>query len=144
MVGCHARSVYGPGVMNAERIAEMLAADPFAALLGVDLVSVGADRLTVAMPVERRHVNFLEVCHGGATFSLADVAFSLASNQAGPRAVAVDTHLVLTGAARLGDHLTAEAIEVTRGRTLGTYRVTVTRGDGKTVGLFTGTVHISS
>jgi acyl-CoA thioesterase len=130
--------------MNAERIAEMLAADPYAALLGVDLVSVGADRLAVAMPVERRHVNFLEVCHGGATFSLADVAFSLASNQAGPRAVAVDTHLVLTGAARLGDHLTAEAIEVTRGRTLGTYRVTVTRGDGKTVGLFTGTVHISS
>lgn len=130
--------------MNAERVAEMLAADPYAALLGIELESVSDDRLAVSMPVDRRHVNFLEVCHGGATFSLADVAFSLASNQAGPRAVAVDTHLVLTGAGRVGDRLTAEAIEVTRGRTLGTYQVTVRRSDGRTVGLFTGTVHISS
>lgn len=130
--------------MNAERVAEMLAADPYAALLGIELESVSDDRLAVSMPVDRRHVNFLEVCHGGATFSLADVAFSLASNQAGPRAVAVDTHLVLTAAGRVGDRLTAEAIEVTRGRTLGTYQVTVRRSDGRTVGLFTGTVHISS
>ncbi len=122
----------------------MLEADSFAKVLGVELVAVETDRLEVAMPVDDRHVNFLGVCHGGATFALADVAFSLASNQAGPRAVAVDTHLALTGGARLGDRLTAEAIEATRGRTLGTYRVTVRRGDGRVVGLFTGTVHISA
>lgn len=130
--------------MNAARVSEMLEEDPFAARLGVRLVTVEDDRLVVEMPVTEHHVNFLGVCHGGATFGLADVAFSLASNQAGPRAVAVDTHLALTGGASLGDHLRAEAVEETRGRILGTYRVSVRRGDGRVVGLFTGTVHISS
>jgi uncharacterized protein (TIGR00369 family) len=76
-------------------------------------------------------------------FSLADCAFSLASNAAGERAVAIDTHLVLTAPARLGDRLRATVTEASRGRTLGTYRVDVTRQDGRKVGLFTGTVHIT-
>ena len=129
--------------MNPERVRELLAADPFADHMGVELVDVTADRIRLEMSVERQHVNFLGVCHGASTFALADVAFSLASNAPGPRAVAVDTHLALTGGARLGDRLTAIATEATRGRTLGTYRVEVSRGDGKVVGLFTGTVHIS-
>jgi hypothetical protein len=33
----------------------------------------------------------------------------------------------------------ATATEITRGRTLGSYRVIITRPDGGTVGLFTGT-----
>ena len=38
--------------------------------------------------------------------------------------------------------LTATAVEVHRGGTLATYRVEVTRGDGKVCGTFTGTVLI--
>ena len=77
-------------------------------------------------------------------FSLADCAFSLASNSAGPRAVAIDTHMVFTAAARSGNRLTAVGRELSRGRTLGTYHVTVTRDDGRVAGIFTGTVHISA
>jgi acyl-coenzyme A thioesterase PaaI-like protein len=76
-------------------------------------------------------------------FSLADCAFSLGSNAAGDRAVAIDTHLVLTAASRLGDRLQASVTEASRGRTIGTYRVDVSREDGRRVGLFTGTVHIT-
>jgi acyl-coenzyme A thioesterase PaaI-like protein len=76
-------------------------------------------------------------------FSLADCAFSLASNSAGADAVAIDTHLVLTAASRPGDRLEARVREASRGRTLGTYRAEVIRGDGRTVGLFTGTVYIA-
>jgi acyl-CoA thioesterase len=76
-------------------------------------------------------------------FSLADCAFSLASNNAGDAAVAIDTHLVLTAATRVGDRLEARVREVSRGRTLGTYRAEVTRGDGRTAALFTGTVYIN-
>ncbi len=77
-------------------------------------------------------------------FSLADCAFSLGSNAAGDRAVAIDTHLVLTAASRPGDRLTAVVTEASRGRTLGTYRVEVTRGDDRVIGVFTGTVFIST
>lgn len=121
----------------------MLAADPYARLLGVGLVSVSDDEIIVALDVGRHHLNFLDVGHGGMVFSLADCAFSLASNAGGDRAVAVDTHMVLTSASNAGDRLEARATEASRGRSLGTYRVDVTRGDGRTVGLFTGTVHIT-
>ncbi|MEX0863613.1 MAG: hotdog fold thioesterase [Acidimicrobiia bacterium] len=127
----------------AARVAEMLAADRFAAGLGVSLVEVRDDEIVVGMEVTDAHANFLGVGHGGMVFSLADCAFSLASNAAGQRAVAVDTHLVLTAPSRPGDLLRAVVREVSRGKTLGTYRAEVRRQDDRLVGLFTGTVHIA-
>lgn len=121
----------------------MLAADNYARLFGIELVETTPAEITVAMEVAEDHLNFLAVGHGGAVFSLADCAFSLASNSAGDRAVAIDAHLVLTAAARVGDRLEAKAREMSRGRTLGAYRVDVTRPDGRAVALFTGVVHIT-
>ena len=130
-----------PG-FEPKTVESLLAEDAYARALGVELVSAEESRIVVSLEVGPQHLNFLEVGHGGMVFSLADCAFSLASNAAGPRAVAIDAHLVLTAPARLGDRLEASVVEVSRGRTLGTYRVDVIRGDGRVVGLFTGTVHI--
>lgn len=128
---------------NEEKVADLLAADSYAGKLGVELVSVSEDEIVVALEMRDDHLNFLGVAHGGVVFSLADCAFSLASNSAGDRAVAIDTHLVLTAAAKEGDRLQARVREVSRGQTLGTYRAEVTREDGRVAGLFTGTVFIS-
>jgi acyl-CoA thioesterase len=131
-----------PG-FSLPRVSALLAGDPYARALGVELVSVTDDEIVVDLLVGPDHVNFLGVGHGGMVFSLADCAFSLASNSAGDRAVAIDTHLVLTAAAKPGDRLRASAVEASRGRTLGAYRVDVTRDDGRKMALFTGTVHIT-
>jgi acyl-CoA thioesterase len=122
----------------------MLVGDPYARALGVELVSVTDSEIVVGLDVGPHHLNALEVGHGGMVFSLADCALSLAANAAGERAVAVDAHLVLTAPSREGDRLEATVTEASRGRTLGTYHVVVTRSDGRTVGLFTGTVHITT
>jgi acyl-CoA thioesterase len=129
---------------NPERVAELFAADSYAKALGAELISVTDDELVVALDVEDRHLNFLGGGHGGMVFSLADCAFSLASNSAGPVAVAIDTHMVFTAAARTGNRLTATATELSRGQQLGTYHIKVVRDDGRVAGLFTGTVHIST
>jgi acyl-CoA thioesterase len=126
-----------------ERVEGLLAADNYARGLGVGLVAVSEDEIVVGLDVTDAHANFLGVGHGGMVFSLADCAFSLASNAAGDDAVAIDTHLVLTAASRPGDRLEAKVRELSRGRTLGTYRAEVTRSDGRVVGLFTGTVFIN-
>ncbi|MGH8947199.1 MAG: PaaI family thioesterase [Acidimicrobiia bacterium] len=128
---------------DRQRVADLLAADPYAGKLGVELVSVTDQEIVVALAMRPDHLNFLAVGHGGVIFSLADCAFSLASNQAGDRAVAIDTHLVLTAATKEGDRLQARVREVSRGTTLGTYRAEITRDDGRVAGLFTGTVFIS-
>ncbi len=127
-----------------ERVKELFDRDAYVEALGAELVSVDDKELVVALDVEERHLNFLGGGHGGMVFSLADCAFSLASNSAGPRAVAIDTHMVFTAAAGAGTRLTATATELSRGRTLGTYHVKVTRDDGRVAGIFTGTVHIST
>jgi acyl-CoA thioesterase len=129
---------------DRSRVEEMLDNDRFARALGVGLVGVTPDEIVVGLEVTEDHLNFLDVGHGGMVFSLADCAFSLGANNAGERAVAIDTHLVITAATRAGDHLEAAVRESSRGRTLGTYHVDVTRHDGRPVGLFTGTVHITT
>jgi acyl-CoA thioesterase len=131
-----------PG-FSLSRVEGLLESDAYARSMGIGLVSVSDDEIVVELEVRSEHLNFLELGHGGMVFSLADCAFSLASNAAGDRAVAVDTHLALTAASRLGDRLRATVTEASRGRALGTYRVDVTRQDGRKVGLFTGTVHIT-
>lgn len=128
---------------DRERVAGLLADDTYAQRLGIELVRVTDDEIVVAMDVTDSHTNFLGVGHGGMVFSLADCAFSLASNSAGDPAVAIDTHLVLTAASRPGNRLQARVRELSRGGTLGTYRAEVTRDDGRTAALFTGTVYIN-
>ncbi|MEZ5174590.1 MAG: hotdog fold thioesterase [Acidimicrobiia bacterium] len=123
------------------RITKALAADPYAETQGFRLGEVTDATVAVSVTVRDDQVNFLGGTHGGVVFSLADCAFSLASNAYPEDAVAIDTHLAITGGTGVGDTLTATATEVARSRSLATYRVAVTN-DGRTVGVFTGTVFI--
>lgn len=126
-----------PDIVNAS-----FSNDPYARAQGFELVDVFDTSIVVSMTVRADQVNFLGGTHGGVLFSLADCAFSLASNAHGTPAVAIDTHLVITAGSDVGERLTATAYEMTRGRSLATYRVDVTRNDGRTVALFTGTVFV--
>ena len=128
---------------TAARVAELFGNDAYAELLGVELVNPDPSAVTVRLVVTKRHLNFFGATHGGALFSLADCAFSLAANAAGERAVAIDTHLALTASTTHGAVLTAIAREITRGRTVATYRIEVRRDDDRVCGLFTGTVLVT-
>jgi len=130
--------------VRQEIVRRSFADDPYAQAQGFELVSVKGEEIIVSLLVRPDQVNFLGGTHGGVLFSLADCAFSLASNAHGDTAVAIDTHLAITAGSDVSDTLTATAREMTRGRSLATYRVDVTRGDGRTVALFTGTVFIRS
>ncbi len=118
--------------------------DPYAKELGVELVRVTSDEITLSLEVTDRLTNFLGLGHGGVVFSLADIGMSYASNVQEGTSLAVDAHLILTAPIRSGDRLVARITEISRGRALGTYRAEMTRSDGRTVGSFTGTVHISA
>jgi len=130
-------------VDRAERAATLLAEDPYAQSLGIRLDEVDDESITIEMDLDESHHNFAGSTHGGVLFSLADCAFSLASNVPGGLAVAIDTHLAITAPTQAGETLVARVEELTRGRTLATYRVVMTRaGDGRVCGSFTGTVYI--
>ena len=126
------------------KIRDSFGADPYAESQGYRLEEVTDETVTVAMTVRDDQVNFLGGTHGGVVFSIADCAFSLASNAYPEDAVAIDTHLVIMAPSGVGDTLTATAVEVSRSRSLATYRVDVLRDDGRTVAAFTGTVFLLS
>lgn len=117
---------------------ELLDADPVAGWLGITIVEDEPDRLVLEMAVREEHCNFLGGTHGAVVFGLADVGMSLVSNTE-RTAVAIDAHVSYTAPSGPGEKLTVELVRTTGGRTAATHRGTITRSDGRTVGLFTGT-----
>jgi len=95
------------------------------------------------MRVRPEHLNFLGSCHGGAIFSLADMALGLACNSYGTLAALIDAHLTLSVGVKQGEWLRARATEVSRTRKLAVYRIDVTRDDGALIGSLTGTVYLT-
>jgi acyl-CoA thioesterase len=127
----------------SERVARLAARDRLMALLGIEYVDGGSGRAAVTLAVRDDHLNFNGTCHGGVTFALADSAFGLASNAHGVVAAAIDAHITYQVAVKAGDTLTATAVELSRSRRLGVYRIDVTRQDGALVSTFTGTVYVT-
>lgn len=117
---------------------EMFAKDRATRELGIAVEVNDAGSASARMEVTERMINGLGVCHGGYIFTLADTAFAFACNGYDQATFASGASIQFVRSARLGDALLAEASEQHRGRSSGTYDVTVTNQEGKLVALFRG------
>lgn len=126
------------------RVMRLAGRDPFVGHLGITCLDGGPGRAAVALTLRDEHINFMGTCHGGVVFTLADTAFGLAANSHGLIAAGIDAHITYQVSAKVGDTVTATAVEVSRSRKLAVYRVDVTRGDGALLSVFTGTVYITT
>jgi acyl-CoA thioesterase len=125
----------------AERVGRWMEQnDRLARLLGMRLEAVQPGSCRVSMEVTGDMLNAVGLTHGGATYSLADFAFAVASNSHGQVAVALTTQMSYPAASRQGDTLVAEAREANLGGRTGLYTIEVKTQKGKLVGLFNGTV----
>jgi acyl-CoA thioesterase len=111
--------------------------DRFAEDLGIHLIEARDGYAKVSMKVVEKHLNALDFTHGGALFSLADYAFAHACNFGDNVAVAVQANINYLRPSVKGDFLTAEAVRISDGKTMGLYHVTV-KSDEKTVVFFSG------
>ena len=108
---------------------EMFARDRASRALGIELVSAAGGAAVTRMRVTADMVNGHGMTHGGYVFLLADTAFALACNTAGPVTVAAGADITFLRPTAAGDVLTAYAKEkVVQGRS-GIYDVTVLRGE---------------
>jgi len=119
---------------------QFFAADTFARENGVELVDASPGRARVKMEVRDRHRNSHGTVHGGALFTLADVAFALASNSHGVPAAAINATISYLNAAREGT-LFADAEEFALNPKLASYTVRITDGDGGPIAIFQGMVY---
>jgi acyl-CoA thioesterase len=116
----------------------MWAEDAASRGLGMRLVSVAPGRAELTMTVTDRMVNGHKLCHGGFIFTLADSAFAFACNTYDQRSVAQHCSVTFLAPGKLGDELTARAIEKQRSGRSGIYDITVTRQDGGVIAEFRG------
>lgn len=114
--------------------------DRFAKLLGIELLEISKGNATAKLEIKDKHLNTVDIAHGGAIFSLADFAFAAASNSHGNIAVGINANISFVKAARKGI-LTAVASEISRNHKLATYSIVVTNSEGELVASFQGTVY---
>jgi acyl-CoA thioesterase len=114
--------------------------DRFADRVGIELLEVSEGRARAKMEIKDHHLNSVNIVHGAAIFSLADLVFSVASNSHGTVAVAINVNISFLKAASQGT-LFAEAIEVSRNPKLASYTIRVTDESDDLIAIFQGMVY---
>lgn len=115
--------------------------DQLAQSMNIQLLDIDKGQCSLSMKIESSLLNAAGVVHGGATFTLADVAFAIASNSHGRMALSLNANICYPATAKKGDTLIAIAKEISLGKTTATYQVEVKRKSDKILtALFTGTV----
>ncbi len=124
-----------------DHIKEFFRKDRFAEYVGIELLEVSEGSARARMEVKEHHLNGVGIVHGAAIFSLADLAFAVASNSHGTVALAINADISFMKAATKGAVLYADAREVSRNPKLASYTIRITDGDGDLIALFQGMVY---
>jgi len=121
-----------------KKLEQILLNDRFAGSNDIHLVSLGKGEAVAEMIVAEKHLNGVNIIHGGALFTLADFAFAAASNSHGRIAVAANATISFFKGVSSGK-LTAKAREHSSGKTLSTYMVEITDEEENKIALYSGT-----
>ncbi len=123
-----------------QKIRDFFKNDRFAEHSGIKLIDVSPGYAKACMDIKEFHLNGADMVHGGAIFTLADLAFAVASNSHGTIAVAINASIWYVKASTEGT-LFAEAKEVSINPKLATYNIDVTNEAGDTIATFQGMVY---
>jgi acyl-CoA thioesterase len=124
----------------SKEVLNNFAGSAFARKLGIRLTAVAAGSATAELTISPDLLNIFGMAHGGAIFTLADVAFASAANTRGPT-VAMQVSINFIHAAKLNSLLRATAVEERVTRKTGIYSITVEDEQGEVIALFRGIVY---
>ena len=97
------------GELSEAMLEKIGSGDAFAKLTGTDLLELRPGFARASLKVTGNTVNVHEMAHGGAIFTLADLACEAAANSYGKTAIAVQTNIHFLAAGKCGDVLLATA-----------------------------------
>jgi acyl-CoA thioesterase len=127
-------------MMDTETAKQIFGRDRFAAHAGIEILEAGLGYCKVRLEIEEKHLNAANIVQGGAIFTLADLAFAVASNSHGQLALAINANISYLNAVSAGT-LYAVATEVDMPKKLGSYDVLVTDQDARVIAKFSGMVY---
>jgi acyl-CoA thioesterase len=127
-------------IMDITKARNFFAQDRYAALAGVEIIEAGTGYCKAKLKIEDRHLNAANVVQGGAIFTLADLAFAVASNSHGQLALAINVNISFLQGKSTGT-LYATATEVSEPKRLGAYDVLITDEQDQIIARFNGMVY---
>lgn len=119
------------GEENEAGLDALFRSDAYAGLLGAELADWSGGAATVRWTAGPEHCNFLGLVHGGALFSLADLALAVASNSWGRVSVALSVEVQYLASPPPGRAVVAVARERSRTRRTASYVIDVTAEDDR-------------
>ena len=136
-------ATHSPSSWTSQQVAEatrdaMWANDRASKGMGMQVMAISQGGATLRMTVREDMLNGHDICHGGFITTLADSAFAFACNAYNEVTVASGFDVNLFASARLGDVLTATAVEVSKAGRTGVYDITVTNQHGVALAAFRG------
>lgn len=128
-------------MMTTKQIGAFIAQnDRYAQLTGVEITETGKGFCKAKLKIEEKHLNAANIVQGGAIFTLADLAFGVASNSHGQLALAVNVNITFLKSTSSGT-LYATATELSDPKRLGVYDVLVRDENNELVARFNGVVY---
>lgn len=126
--------------MDTDTAKKIFAADRFAALTGIEIEEASEGFCRARLNIEEKHLNGANVVQGGAIFTLADLAFAVASNSHGQLALAINVNISFLESKDSGV-LYATATQAREPGRIGAYDVAVTDETGALIARFNGLVY---
>ena len=123
----------------AERVRDhMWSTDRASSGMGMHVAAIGPGSCTMTMTVREDMLNGYGNCQGGLMAALADSCFAFACNAYNEITVASGFNVEIMAPGRLGDVLTATAVEVSKAGRMGVYDVDVRNQRDERVAAFRG------
>jgi uncharacterized protein (TIGR00369 family) len=115
---------------------------PFAKLLGIELVSVTAEKIVAELSVREDLCTRPAILHGGAIMAFADTLGAIGTvvnlpEDAGTTTIESKTNFI--GPAPVGTRITGEAVPLHRGKRTMVWQTRITTAEGRLVAIVTQT-----
>lgn len=123
--------------MDEQKLKDFFVHDEFARQNGIAIVEVREGYACTRVTLEPRHLNAGGGVQGGVLFTLADLAFAVATNSHGTLTVTTTANITFVRSAGVGAVVTAEAQEVVDHRRLPFCEVHITDDEGQLLAVFT-------
>jgi acyl-CoA thioesterase len=126
--------------MDTTKARAFFSLDRYAQMTGVEIIEAGKGFCKAKLEIADKHLNAANVVQGGAIFTLADLAFAVASNSHGQLALALNVNISFLQGISSGT-LYATATEVNKPNRLGAYDVLITDEKKSIIARFNGMVY---
>ncbi|MFT7156219.1 MAG: acyl-CoA thioesterase [Parvicella sp.] len=124
-----------------EIVQKMMNKDAYSKWLGIKIVSVEEDEVSLRLQITEEMVNGFEIAHGGISYALADSSVAFAANASGMQWVSIETSISHLKAIHLNDIITACAKLVSKSKKVATYVVEITNQKTMKVAHFKGVMY---